>query len=270
MTFAAAIIDQAAEELGSFLPRLGGALALLVIGLLAARLIGWLLRRMLDAAGVDRLGERLGIHDALARATLPRSLSTVVSRFVRIAITLVVIFAALSLLGLQFLSDSLNAAVLFLPSLAAAAALLLAGVVIGGWVRERLDRLTDQVDLPVPLGQLGQIAVVAIFIITAAAQIAVSSAILLLLVAVLLAAAAGTFALAFGLGGREMARSLNAGRFVTAAFELGQEVSVGGFRGRIVALEPAATVLETEDGRVRLPNHMLTESPVIVHGQAGS
>lgn len=267
MILATPLLDSAAEALGGFLPRLGGAILLLVGGLLLARLVGWLLRRGLAAAGADRLGERTGVHDALARLTLPRSVSTVLARLVRFGIAVVAVFAALSLLGLEALEESLNQAVLFLPKLAVALALALAGVVIAGFVRDRLDRLTDQVDLPVPLGQLGQIAVLAVFFITAAAQIAVSSAILMLVLAILLAAASATFSLAFGLGGREMARSLNAGRFVTSAFDVGQEITVEGFRGRIVALEPATTVLETDDGRVRLPNHMLTESPVLLHGR---
>jgi hypothetical protein len=107
-----------------------------------------------------------------------------VGRVVRIALSLIVIFAALSLTGLQFLSDALNQAVLFLPSLLAAGALLLAGVVLGGFAREWVDRLAYQMDLPLPLGRIAQVVVVVgVFAITAAAQVAVSSAILMVLVA---------------------------------------------------------------------------------------
>lgn len=34
-----------------------------------------------------------------------------------------------------------------------AAALILAGVVLAGFARERVDRLTYQLDLPIPLGR---------------------------------------------------------------------------------------------------------------------
>src|SRR5205823_15073408 len=67
--------------------------------------------------------------------------------------------------------------------------------------------LTYQMDFPVPVGQLAQIAVLAIFGIIAAAEIGISTQILLVLIAVLLAATAGTFTLAFGLGSRDVARS---------------------------------------------------------------
>ncbi len=265
MTLAVQVIDQAGKNLGGFLPRIGGALALLAFGLVMVRVVTWVLSRGLTAAGVDTLGERWGVHDALERIGLERSMVKLFTRGLRIALSLVVVFASLSLLGLQFLSESLNAAVLFLPKLLVALALLLAGTILGGVARERVDRMADQMDLPVPLGQLAQVGVIAVFAITALAQVAISSVILLLLVAILLAGVCATLALAFGLGGREMARSLNAGRFVSASFELGQEVSVGELRGKIVALEPAATILEVDHGRVRVPNQLMVETPVTIH-----
>ncbi|HYN49646.1 MAG TPA: hypothetical protein VES62_01870, partial [Thermoleophilaceae bacterium] len=150
--FAVTLLDTAREELGGFLPRLGGALVLLIAGLVVAALLGRLARRGLEKAGADALAERWGIHRVLQMAGLGESISKLLGRVVRIALSLIVIFAALSLTGLQFLSDALNQAVLFLPSLLAAGALLLAGVVLGGFAREWVDRLAYQMDLPLPLG----------------------------------------------------------------------------------------------------------------------
>ena len=267
---ATSILDRAGETLGGFLPRLGGAVVLLILGVAVARIAGRLLARVLQRARVDDLAERWGIHDVLRRAGIGRSLSLFVGRLLRVGLTVVVVFAALSLLGLQFLSESLNAAVLFLPKLLAAAALLLAGVVVGGVVGERLDRTAYQMDLPFPLGRLAQIAVVAVFAITAAAQIAVSTALLMVLVGILLASLAATFALAFGIGGRELARELSAGRYLRGAYERGQTISFGDVRGEIVSIETAMTVLRTPGGAtVRVPNNVLLQAVVTVHAEEG-
>ena len=263
---AANILDTAGEELGAFLPRLLGALVLLVVGLLAAKLIGSILRRALEAADVDDASARLGVEQHLARAGLPGSLSRVLGSTARIAISLVVIFAALSLLGLQFLSESLNAAVLAIPKVLIAAALVLIGLVLGGFARQRIERLTFQLDLPISLGKVAQVLVVAIFAITAAAQIAVSTAILLVLVAIVLAGAMSMLAIAFGLGGQDIARELSAGRHARNVFAVGEEISVADVRGTVVAVETMATVLATGDGEhVRVPNHLLVDSVVRVH-----
>lgn len=268
MTLATSVLERAGESLGNFLPQLLGALALLLIGLLLARLLGRAVRRALQAAGLDDLGARWRVDVTLARAGLKTSLSAVIGTGVRIIVSVIVIFAALTLLGLEPLSQSLNEAVLFLPNVLVALALVLAGVILAGLVREWVDRVTYQMDFPVPLGQLAQAATLALFVITAAAQIGVDAAILTLVLGILLAAVAATFAIAFGLGGREVARALNAGRFVRASFTVGETISVGDLRGQIVGIETDATVIRTADGRVRVPNHMLVESVVTIHGEA--
>jgi small-conductance mechanosensitive channel len=261
------ILGRAGDTLGDFLPQLGGALALLVVGLLVARLIGALVRRALTRARLDELAQRWRIDETLARAGLRRSVAGLCGAVVRIVLSVVVVFASLTLLGLDPLSQSLNEAVLFLPKLIVALVLILAGLVLSGLVRERVDRLTFQMDFPVPLGQLAQIATLAIFAIMAAVQVGVSAGVLIIVLAILLGAVAATFAIAFGLGGREVARALNAGRFVRGAYDVGETIEVGDLRGQIVAIEPDATVLGTDGGRrVRVPNHLLLESVVTIGG----
>ncbi len=267
--FSSSILGQAGQALGSFLPRLGGALALLIIGLLLVRLLSRLLIKALQGLNLDDLAQRAGVNRVLERAGLGSSVAELTGRAVRIAASVVVIFGALSLLGLQFLSQSLNQGVLLLPKLLLAAALVLAGVVLAGVARERVDRVTYQLDLPVPLGGVAQATVLAVFGIIAASQIGVPTLVLLILIAILLSGAAATLALAFGLGGREAASALSAGRYLRHDYEVGQEIGFDEVRGRIVAIENVSTIVDTEDGRsVRVPNHLLMQTVVTVYAPA--
>ena len=266
----ATVLDEAGNQLGGFIPRLGGALALLVVGIILARVFARLLRRGLRLAGLDSTADRLGVADVLERAGLGRSLAHVLAVAVRISLTVVIVFAALSLLGLQFLSQSLNEGVLFLPKVLAALALVLIGVVLAAFVRERVDRTATQWDLPIPLGPVFQGVVLAIFVITAAAQLTISIGLLMVLVAILLAAVAAPFAIAFGLGGRDVARSLSAGRYVRAAFTEGQMIRVDDIRGRVERIEPSATVLRTPTETIRVPNHVLLDRTVVIEADDGA
>ena len=187
-------------------------------------------------------------------------------RAVRITLSVVVLVASLSLLGLAALTASLNEAVLFLPRLFVAVALVLVGFVVADFVGDRVDRLADQMALGAPLGSVARVLVLALVTLTALAQLSVPTAILSALVGIVLVAGAFTLALAFGLGSRDVARELSAGRYVGASFEIGQVISVDRIRGEIVALESAATVVRTDTGEtVRVPNHLLLESVVTVH-----
>ncbi len=266
---ATSILGQAGQQLGAFLPRLGGALALLLIGLLITRLLARLLRRALQAAGVDRLADRGGVTPVLQASGLGASLADLIARVIRIFLAIIVVFAALSLLGLQFLSASLNQAILALPRLFIAATLVLAGIVVAGAVRRRADRLTYQLDFPVPLGQLSQVAVLAVFIIIAAAELGISTTLLIVLIGVLLAAVSGTFTLAFGFGSREVARALSAGRYLRHDYRVGQEIAFGNVRGRITRIHSTSTMLDTGDGSsIRVPNQLLMDSIVTIYGEA--
>lgn len=273
---ATSVLGQAGQALGAFLPRLVGAVALLLIGLLLARLLTHLLLRALQATGVDRLAERGGVTTVLRASGLGASLAALIARAVRIFLTIVVVFAALSLLGLQFLSVSLNQAILALPRIFIAASLVLGGAVVAGAARHHTERVTYQLDFPVPAGQIIQIAVLAIFGILAAAEIGISTAVLLVVIAVLLAAVSGTFTLAFGLGSRELAHALSAGRYLRHDYRVGQEIAFGDVRGRITKIHSTSTLLDAGGGRsIRVPNHLLIESVVTIyadedHGAIGT
>jgi Conserved TM helix/Mechanosensitive ion channel len=255
----AAIYDRAGDQLGEFLPRLGGALALLVVGLLVAIVIGRLVRSALMRVGVDRFAQRSGTQDLLASAGLGESLARLVGTAVRLSIVIVVVFASLTLLGFEFLSDSLNAGILYIPRLIVALGLLLIGLVLGAFVRAWVERTSAQVDFPVAIGPV---------VLCAAAQAGVATGPLTALALLLLGAVAVTLAVAFGLGSREVARSLSSGRYVRADFEVGQTIRIDDLRGTIVRMDGAATTLRSGQDTVRVPNHLLVERVVVVEAES--
>ena len=262
------ILDNAGNALGAGLPRIAAAILLLVFGIVAVRLLARLLIKGLQGTGLDDLAERHGVHDALARLGFERSLSRAMGVAVRLAGIVVVVLAALSLTGLGFLRESINQGILFLSKLLVALALMLAGAVLATLARGRVERLAEQMDLPRELGRIAEIVILVVFGVTALRQVGVSTDVLTLLAAILLSAAALAFALAFGLGNREVVRAAGAGRVVRSAYDLGQEIEIAGHRGEVVALESSAVVLRTAAGAtVRVPNHLVIESVVVVHGR---
>jgi small-conductance mechanosensitive channel len=262
----ATVIDRAGDQLGAFLPRLAGALLLLIFGLLAAIIIGRLVRKALLRAGLDRFADRAGANELLAQGGLGGSLSALIATAVRLTIVVVVCFAAMTLVGLEFLSDSLNAGILFIPRLLTALALVLIGIVVAAFARAWLERTSAQLDFPVAIGPVVQVLIVVLFGLCAAAQAGVSVAPLVAIAIVIVGAIAVTLTLAFGLGAREIARSLSSGRYARADFEVGQTIRVGDVRGEIIRIDAAATTLATGDETIRIPNSILVERIVVVEG----
>jgi small-conductance mechanosensitive channel len=260
----ASVVERAGDQLGQFLPRLAGALLLLVLGLLAAIVIGRLVRRALVRLGLDNFADRSGTSELLAQAGLGSSLSALVGTAFRLTIVVVVSFAAMTLLGLEFLSDSLNEGILYIPRLLAALALVLIGVVLAAFARAWIERTSAQLDFPVSIGPVVQVLVIVLFGLCAAAQAGVTVGPLTAIAIVLLGAIAITLTLAFGLGAREIARSLTSGRYARADFQVGQTIRVGEMRGEIVRIDGAATTLRAGDDTIRIPNSIIVERIVVV------
>lgn len=268
---AADVLNRALNNLGDSLPRIAGALLLLVIGIPIAWIIGRIVCRLLRAIGADDFAERVRIHDVIARFGLERSLSQLLGRAVRIVLVIVVIVAAVSLLGLGALSIALNEVVLFLPKLFIALLLMLAGAVIADFLADRTRRLSEQMALGGPLPELVRGGTLALFVLIALAEIGIPTMIVIAVLALIVTGITLTFALAFGLGGRDVAREVTAGRYVTDAFSLGQTITLGDVSGEIVSLDRAATVLRTATGStVRVPNHFLVGSIVTLEEQTES
>jgi len=260
----AAVLDRSGEQLGDFLPRLGGALVLLVVGLIVAALLGRLVRATLDRLGLDRLADRLGAGDALARAGLGGSVSALAGIAVRLSVSVIAIFGALSLLGLEFLSDSLNQAILYIPRLLAALFLVLIGVVLGALARAWAERTAAQMDFPVALAPIVQVVIIVLAVLCAAVQLGIAIGTVTTLLEIILGAMAATVALAFGLGGRELGRALSATRYARIDFAVGQTIRLGDLRGTITHIGSAATMLRSGTEQIRIPNNLLVEGIVIV------
>jgi small-conductance mechanosensitive channel len=263
----ATVLERAGDQLGEFLPRFGGALLLLIVGLILAAFLGRMVRSALIRVGLDRLADRWGVPDMLAQAGLGRSVAGLIAIAVRVSITVIVIFGALSLLGLQFLSDSLNEGIIFIPRLLTGLFLLFLGVMLAAQVRAWVERTSAQMDLPIAIGPLAQALVIAIFVLCAAAQLGVALGPLTAILGIALAAVAVTLALAFGLGSRELARALTAARYARADFVAGDIIRLGDLRGTIEQIDSAATTLRAGDERIRIPNHVLIEGVVVVEGR---
>lgn len=265
MIVRADVLDRAGDAVGDWLPRVGGALAVLVLGVIVVLVVARILTRVLIRIGLDKIAERLRVNDAVARMGLERSVTRLLVGLLRIAGLVAVALAAISVLGLQGFDAALNEAVLYLPKLIGALVLVFLGIVLGGLARERVDRVAYQMNLRGPLGTVTQVLVAGILGVVAVGLLGVPTGLLTVLVAIVVGGAALTAALAFGLGGRDLATEISAGRYVGDSFALGDRIGIGADTGEIVAIGAASILLRCEDGRtLRIPNSHLMRERVVV------
>jgi hypothetical protein len=201
------------NEIFAFLPRLIAAIVILLIGWIVAKVVASLVRRGLRAAGADRAlaTGRAGDYKQRFAPTLHPSgvISTIAFWFVfGLAILL-----AVSALHLAALSAAIAGIVSYLPNVIAAILILLVAIAIAGAVGGLAQRLMGGT----MLGKLVQTAVPALVItialFMALVQLKIATQIVVATYVLVLGAIALGFALAFGLGGREVAREMLMGAY---------------------------------------------------------
>jgi hypothetical protein len=191
----------------AFVPRLLGALVILLVGWLLAEAVEALVSRGLRAVRFNQVADRAELDRFLARAGVRLDPSAVVGKLAYWFLFLIFVGAAFNAFGLPQVTAVVNQIVAYLPNVVVALVVLLVGALLATFVGSLVRGAsgTARVGDPNLLAILARAAVVAFAVLIALNQLQIGAAIVntLFMAVVGMLALAGS--LAFGLGGREVA-----------------------------------------------------------------
>jgi small-conductance mechanosensitive channel len=260
----------ALSDLFAFIPRLFGALILLLVGWFLGKLVGSLVTKVLHAVKFNQIADKAEIDDFLRNAGVKMDPSEVVGAIARWFVYLIFFVAAFNALGLTQVSMVLNDVVDFLPKVVVALIILLVGALAGNLLAGVVKGSLRSMGLQNPdiFATIARFAVIAFAVIAALDMLEIAPTIVNGLWTAFLFLIVGTLVLAFGLGGREAAGNLWIGRLLRAELEPGTEIQTGGQTGTVRTIGSLFTTLETEQGVVKVPNTELTGQPVQMSQEA--
>ncbi|POA33478.1 MULTISPECIES: mechanosensitive ion channel domain-containing protein [unclassified Pseudomonas] len=252
-------------KVANFIPNLFGALVVLLLGFVVAKLLDTLLSKLLAKLGLDRLMGGTGLTKLLSRAGLRVPISTLIGKIVYWFVLLIFLVSAAESLGLERVSATLDMLALYLPKVFGAALVLLVGVLLAqlanGLVRGAAEGVG--LDYASGLGRIAQGLVIIISISVAISQLEVKTDLLNHVIVIVLITVGLAVALAMGLGSREIAGQILAGIYVRELYQVGQQVRVGEVEGQIEEIGTVKTTLLTDEGElVSLSNRILLEQHV--------
>jgi len=209
-------VERGFTEFFAWLPHLLGAIAVLIIGYIVAKVVGNLVGRVLQRAGLDRtLQEGQGGQFVSKVTSSPSRLLGTVAFW---AILLGTISLAVSVLGIDALKDFVAAVYAYLPNVLAAVLIFLVAGAIAGGVAALVNRTMGGTTLGKIVATVAPILVMTIATFMILEQLKIAHDIVVTTYTLVLGAVALASALAFGLGGREVA-----GQMLQGAYEKGQE-----------------------------------------------
>lgn len=193
-----------------FLPKLLGALVVLVLGILIANGLASLIRRLIKILRIDNLVARLKIEQSLEHAGIRIVVSDIFAWIVKWFLLLVFFVTAVDILGWEEIVYFLNRVLLYLPNVAAAVAILLIGLVVGTFVGEAVKKVVMAAKMKGEklLAAISKWSILIFSLMAALIQLQVAAQLIQILFGGIMVMVAIAGGIAFGLGGKEEAGKL--------------------------------------------------------------
>jgi hypothetical protein len=203
-----------ARAFAHLLPRLLAVLIIAIVGWVIAYAIKIGLRSVLRLVKFDRLSERAGASQLLNTAALP-SPSELLSQLVFWIVWLIIGLAGVSFLGIPLLQQDIASILLFLPRLLVALLIAFLGMLAANFFARAVLLAAVNSDLPSP-HVLRDVVKVLIFILAismAFEELGLAERTILIAFSIVFGALMLGLAIAFGMGGRDLARQFLERRF---------------------------------------------------------
>src|ERR671921_610964 len=182
----------------SYIPQLIGALIILIVGYIVAKALQALVGRLLQAIGFDRWMERGGIKQFFDRAETNQTPHSILGQLVFWFVFIIAITMAADALGIPQVSAVLAQLIAYIPNIIAAILILILAALLANFISGIVRGATGS-DL---LASIARYAIIVYAVFAALTQLGIAVQL-----------TANTFlivlgAIAFGIGGREVARDI--------------------------------------------------------------
>lgn len=185
------------------------ALLLLLVGMIVARAARAALERFLTFLHLDQHTDKIKLNELFSRLGLGRSPAFILGFLVYWLIILVFMVSAADVVELPVVSELLQKFVLFVPRLIGAVLVLAGGMLLSHLLGEIVlnAAATNKIQGATALSKAAQFVVIVYAAMIALEQIGIDTTILTSSIQIVLAALGLGFAIAFGLGGRDVAKN---------------------------------------------------------------
>jgi hypothetical protein len=188
----------------SYVPQLIGAIVILIVGYIIAKVLQSVVTRILKGIGFENWMEHGGVKQYFDRAQTQQTPSSILGMLAFWFVFIITITMAADALGIQQISGFLNQLIAYIPSIFAAVLILFLATLLANFISGIIRGATGS-DM---LASIGQYAIIIYAAFAALTQLGVAVQLTAPTFLILLGAVALAAAIAFGIGGREVARDI--------------------------------------------------------------
>jgi hypothetical protein len=215
-------LQEALSQFFSFLPQLVGAIVILIVGYIVAKILQAVAGRILQGIGFDGWMERAGIKRFFDRADTRQTPASILGRLVFWFVFIIAIVMATDALGIRQVSAVFSQLIAYIPNIVAAILILILASLLANFVAG-LVRGATGIDV---LGTVAQVAIIVYAVFAALTQLGIAVQLTAPTFLIVLGAIALAAAIAFGFGAQGVARDI-----VERAYERSGQVTSDGTSG---------------------------------------
>lgn len=250
----------------SFVPKLLMTVIILVVGHFLSKFLGRMIKRLAERIGLDKMVERTGLAGGLKQANIQSTASGMLGQFIYWIIFLNFLVLALEYLGIAAAVEQLRLLIDYLPRLLAALFVFLAGALVAQFLGRATQAAVASmgIEFHQAIGGAVRGLILVMAVIISIQRLGVDVTILQESFITMLAIILAGLALAFGLGGRDVARSVLAGYYARDVYKIGDTLAVDGQEGTLIGIGTLNSEIQLMNGRLVIPNTRLTDHTVLV------
>lgn len=247
-----------------FLPKLLGALVLILIGWAVAHLVRRLARLVLRKAGLDRLTARLGLAEPLRGLLRERTASQAVAHFIFWTLMVTFTLLAAQVLELRAVTATADEFLAYLPRVVGAVILVGLGIILSRFVHGVVESgaALGSVEHAPRVAAGASLGVMIVVFVIAIDQLGVSTDLLVSILTTMVAVVGLSMGATFALGARPIVTHILAGHFSRRRLAVGDEVEIEGRRVIVDRLGAVDTLFRDGDSIRSVPNGALLEQTI--------
>jgi hypothetical protein len=213
LNFFALILDRLKEiyiQFANFLPNLLAMLIIILIGILLARLIRFILTKMLAAIKFDSWSDRMGLTAVMRKGDMWAKPTAAVGTFVYWLLIIGSFMAGLSALQVRAIDSLISQFILYLPRVFSAIVILVFGYIVTGFIGRGvlIFAVNRGYAFARLLGEAVRLLMIVLFVAMALEQLEVAPSIVTAAFSIIFGGIVLALSIAFGVGGIEAAKKI--------------------------------------------------------------
>lgn len=246
------------------LPKVLGFIAFIIVSWLFIKIFLWLIRKALSKTKIDEWSKKLNETEIFGNTTINIVLTNVILGVLKWFLILIFVMAGSGIFGLDMVSEAISSFFAYLPKLLTALAIFVAGMYLGTIVKKAINSMFKSLEISGGnvVGNIAFYLIVIFLSITAFDQAGIDTTIIKSNLTLVIGSILLAFAIAFGLGSRDIIKRLLFGYYSRKNLEIGQKIKINNTIGVIDSIDNICLILNTEEGKMVFPIKDIVDSQI--------